>query len=84
LLNRIVGHSERFLPDSRIEQLGDFASTALWVNWADLYPSAASANTNDTRPAERLHVKLEEINRRRRNGHDGSVIDRAKPAAFNL
>jgi hypothetical protein len=33
----------------------------------DVYPSAAFANTIDTRPAERLHVKLEEINRRRRN-----------------
>ena len=65
-------------------QLRDFASTAHWVNWTDLYPSAASANTNDTRPAERLQVKLEEINRRRRNGHDGSVIDRAKPAAISL
>jgi hypothetical protein len=59
-------------------------STAQWVNWTDLYPSAASANTNDTRPAERLRVKLERLNRRRRNGHDGSVIDRAKPAAINL
>jgi hypothetical protein len=60
------------------------ASTAHWVNWTDLYPSAASANTNDTRPAERLHVKLERLNGRRRDGHDGSVIDGAKPAAINL
>jgi len=68
---------------SKLSNWIENASTAHWVNWTDLYPSAASANTYDTRPAERLHVKLEKRKRRSRNGHDGSVIDGAKPAAIN-
>jgi len=52
-----------------LSNLGEFASTAHWVNRTDLCPSSASARTNVTRPCGELAREARKLDGRNKNGH---------------
>jgi len=84
LLNRTVGHPDRFCLNFKFEHGNDFASNAQWVIWADLYPSAACLNRHDTDRAAGESPKHGKLSRRGKKRHNGFVLDGTGLAAANL